>query len=300
MQSPFRPKLAPNFGLLLIVLAAGADSLSGLFTRLVATDTWTMIFWRGIFAASFVFVFALIKYRRNTIARFLGMGWMGLLLVFINASGMVAGLQSMRLTAVANFFIIFATAPFAAALLARITIGEKLDSATLISAIAGFAGVFIMMSGSAESGNLAGDLLACTVVIFYSFLVLIVRRHNVVEVEAIIVLTVLVSSLLALPLASPWAVSAADFKLLVPFGVIQLGLGNILIFNAARRIPAAQSGLLGVLNCALAPLWVWIFLREIPPPATLVGGSLVIAAAVVHIGWHMIRSARSSQPAPAL
>ncbi len=285
---------AQNLGLFLIIMAAAVDSLSGLFTRLVAADTWTMIFWRGIFAAFFVFGFMLVRYRRRALAVFLGVGWTGAVLVLLNAAGMVAGLQSQRLTAVANFFMIFATAPFAAALLARLVVGERLDMPTLLAGFVGFSGVFIMMAGSAESGNLAGDLLACCVVVFYSLLVLVIRRRNVKEIEPVIVMTVLASSLLALPFARPLAVTAADLPLLMVFGFIQLGLGNILIFNAARMIPAAQSGLLGVLNSALAPFWVWLALGEMPPFATVVGGSVVMIATVGHLVWQLTRPANAT------
>jgi drug/metabolite transporter (DMT)-like permease len=288
------PGRAQNLGLFLIIMAAAVDSLSGLFTRLVVADTWTMIFWRGIFAALFVFGFTFVRYRRRALSVFLGVGWTGAVLVLLNAAGMVAGLQSQRLTAVANFFMIFATAPFAAALLARLVVGERLDMPTLLAGLVGFSGVFVMMAGSAESGNLAGDLLACCVVVFYSLLVLVIRRRNVREVEPVIVMTVLASSLLALPFARPLDVTAPDVPLLVVFGFIQLGLGNILIFSAARMIPAAQSGLLGVLNSALAPFWVWLALGEMPPFATVVGGSIVMVATVGHLFWQLTRPPRTA------
>ncbi|HKQ95764.1 MAG TPA: DMT family transporter [Aestuariivirgaceae bacterium] len=292
------PGRAQNLGLFLIIMAAAVDSLSGLFTRLVVADTWTMIFWRGIFAALFVFGFTFVRYRRRALSVFLGVGWTGAVLVLLNAAGMVAGLQSQRMTAVANFFMIFATAPFAAALLARLVVGERLDMPTLLAGFVGFSGVFVMMAGSAESGNLAGDLLACCVVVFYSLLVLVIRRRNVREVEPVIVMTVLASSLLALPFARPLDVTAPDVPLLVVFGFIQLGLGNILIFSAARMIPAAQSGLLGVLNSALAPFWVWLALGEMPPFATVIGGSIVMVATVGHLVWQLTRPT-SAAHAPA-
>jgi drug/metabolite transporter (DMT)-like permease len=41
-------------------------------------------------------------------------------------------------------------------------------------------------------------------------------------------------------------------------------------------------GLLGVMNAAFAPLWVWLFLAEVPPAPTLIGGGVVIAASLAH------------------
>ncbi|HZX83579.1 MAG TPA: hypothetical protein VFF19_08460, partial [Reyranella sp.] len=36
-------------GTVLVLVSAFAFSTAGLFTRLVETDVWTMLFWRGLF-----------------------------------------------------------------------------------------------------------------------------------------------------------------------------------------------------------------------------------------------------------
>jgi drug/metabolite transporter (DMT)-like permease len=286
-----------QFGLILLLTGALADSLGGLFTRLIAADAWTMIFWRGVFAGLFVLLYLAVRQRRRFLNGFFTIGAAGVLLILLNAAGMVASLQSLRLTPVANFFMIFATAPFVAALLARFAIKERLDPPTILASTLGFIGVAIMMVSSAGSGHLAGDLLACLVVLIYAALVITIRRRNVTNIEPVICLTVFASALLAFPFAAPLSPAAGDFGLLALFGCIQLGLGNILIFNSARMIPAAQSGLLGVLNCALAPFWVWLILGEAPPSATMVGGALIMAGTIAHLVWNFSRRSRLVQAA---
>ena len=49
----------------------------------------------------------------------------------------------------------------------------------------------------------------------------------------------------------------------------------------ARLIPAAQVGLITLLEVVLGPLWVWLALDERPSALTLVGGAIVIAAIVI-------------------
>jgi drug/metabolite transporter (DMT)-like permease len=283
-------KHAPNvkqyhLGLLMLLGGALADSTSGLFTRLIAADAATMIFWRGIFASTAMVAFVAWRYRKRTLAAFLGIGWLGALMIAVLTLGMVANLASLRLTAVANFFMIFATAPFVAAVFGRIFLREPLDAATLIAGAAGFLGIVIMMAGSARTGGLAGDLLALAVVFLYSTQVTLFRRFPGTDVLPIIAVTTLFSGLIAWPLAQPFAVPANDLVLLMMFGACQLALGNILIFSAASRVPTAEMGLLGVMNAAFAPLWVWLFLAEIPPVATQIGGGIIISAALVHFLW---------------
>jgi drug/metabolite transporter (DMT)-like permease len=284
-----------QLGFILLLTGALADSLGGLLTRLIAADAWTMIFWRGVFAGIFVLLYLAVRQRCRFLNGFFNIGGAGVLLILLNAAGMIASLQSLRLTTVANFFMIFATAPFVAALLARLAIKERLDPPTILAGVLGVVGVAIMMASSAGSSHLTGDLLACLVVLIYAALVITIRRRNVTEIEPVICLTVFASALFAWPFAAPFSPAAGDFGLLAVFGCIQLGLGNILIFNSARMIPAAQSGLLGALNCALAPFWVWLVLSETPPAATLICGALIMAGTGAHLLWNIFRRSRLVQ-----
>ena len=63
-------------------------------------------------------------------------------------------------------------------------------------------------------------------------------------------------------------------------GVVQLGVGFILFTAGSRHVPAADLMLIAILEAALAPILVWIFIAEVPMPFTLVGGVIVIAAVV--------------------
>ena len=42
-------KGAGSVGSLIVAVSAIAFSTAGLFTRLISTDVWTMLFWRGLF-----------------------------------------------------------------------------------------------------------------------------------------------------------------------------------------------------------------------------------------------------------
>jgi drug/metabolite transporter (DMT)-like permease len=292
-------RLAPaQTGLLLLIAGAAVDSTSGLFTRLIAADAFTTASGRGF--AAFLFLMLILGWRdRGRIGRSLfGIGRWGAAFVALNAASMVLTILSLSTTTVANFFMIFATAPFVAAVMAYLTIGERLDGATLWAALAGFAGIAVMMFAGARAGGLAGDLLALACVGCYCGIVLIVRWQPRLDILPVSALTVLASGLLALPWADFAALSPRDGLLLALFGVLQLAMANLLIFSAASRIPAAQSGLLGILNAGFAPLWVFLFLGEVPPPATLAGGAIILSAAVAHLVWAMRQRGRQTGRPP--
>jgi drug/metabolite transporter (DMT)-like permease len=272
-------------GLLLLTAGAAVDSTSGLFSRLVQTDGFTIASGRGFIASLFLLALLAWRDRDGTLGSLKGIGWAGLAFVLLNALGMIMNMLSLTYTAVANFFMIFATAPFAAAIAGRLVLKERLDLATMLAAAAGFGGIAIMMMSGARSGGLIGDILALGCVLTYSAIVLIVRRSPHLDILPTICLTTLASGILALPFASFSSLDERQWTILAVFGMFQLGFGNLLIFNAVGRIPAAQSGLLGILNAAFAPVWVFLFLGEVPPPATLLGGAIILTATAAHFLW---------------
>src|ERR671926_870138 len=84
-----------------------------------------------------------------------------------------------------------------------------------------------------------------------------------------------------LPFASPGEIGGADVLWLATLGIGQIGLGFALLTVGARLIPAAQVGLLTLLEVVLGPVWVWLALDERPSTLTLVGGAIVIIAIVL-------------------
>jgi drug/metabolite transporter (DMT)-like permease len=100
----------------------------------------------------------------------------------------------------------------------------------------------------------------------------------------------LVAALLALPLASPLTATASDFRYLAISGLVVLPLGFGLLAVAPRYIPGAEVALITLLEAVLGPLWVWLALGEVPAPAAVLGGSIVIGA----LAFNSVAMLRSS------
>ena len=82
-------------------------------------------------------------------------------------------------------------------------------------------------------------------------------------------------------------------------GIGQVGLGLALLTVGARLIPAAQVGLITLLEVVLGPVWVWLALNERPSTATLVGGVIVIIAIVIQTRGAPAREADDGAALPA-
>jgi len=60
-----------RLGVALVTLSAVIWSTAGFFTRLIATDTWTLLFWRSVFGAVFLLA-ALVWQERSGALRAIG------------------------------------------------------------------------------------------------------------------------------------------------------------------------------------------------------------------------------------
>ncbi len=61
-------------------------------------------------------------------------------------------------------------------------------------------------------------------------------------------------------------------------GGLLAGIGNALFIAASRHLAAAELTLFMLLEFALGPIWVWIFINEVPTAFTVTGGGIVILA----------------------
>ena len=68
-------------------------------------------------------------------------------------------------------------------------------------------------------------------------------------------------------------------------------MGFTLVVLGSRYVPAAQVGLLALVEPVLAPIWAWIGVGEVPGLATIVGGTIIFLA----IGTDGILNIKSSE-----
>jgi drug/metabolite transporter (DMT)-like permease len=64
-------------------------------------------------------------------------------------------------------------------------------------------------------------------------------------------------------------------------GVPQLAIGFICITIGSRTTASATIGLLMLTETICAPIWVWLFLNEIPPIGVFIGGLVIIVAIII-------------------
>lgn len=269
-------------GLILVAMAALAWSSAGLFTRAINADLLTLLFWRGLFSGSAIFILFFMIERGKALAILRGLRWPAFAVAGLSAMGMITGIGALRYTTIADAMVIYATVPFVTAGIAYLVIGERPTISTMVASAIALAGVAVMLWGT-ETGGLFGKLLAFLMTLCMASFTVIMRRHREVAMLPAMGASAWICSALCWFFAAPLSVTVNDFALIALFGIVQNAAGLALYTFGSRRIPAAEATLLAALEVPLAPVWVWLIIGEVPAMQTLIGGGVVMAALFGHI-----------------
>ena len=79
--------------------------------------------------------------------------------------------------------------------------------------------------------------------------------------------------------------------LLLPFSGLSFVVAIVLWTEGTTLITAAESGLLGSAEVPLAIFMAWVFLAEVPPLMSFIGGVVVLCAVL----WHAVRDYRQAK-----
>jgi len=271
-------------GIALVVAAAIAWSTAPFFTRLLPFDSWTILFWRGLFGGTLIAVLLVLMQGRAGLRDLTGIGKAGWLIASLSTMGMVAFIPSLQLTDVSNVAIIIATGPFVTAALAWIWLKEVPRLRTMLASVVALCGVGIIVGHARIGSDILGIALACFMTLVIAAMTVTIRRHKNTPMVAAAALSNFLGSIVSIPFAHGIiSVSSHDLFILAMFGFFQVALGLSLFVLGSRLLPSGQAALISTLETPLMPFWIWVAFQEVPSPRTLVGGALVMAAVIADI-----------------
>lgn len=269
-----------SYAMGMMILSSVGISFGGLVIRNIEdADVWQINFFRSIALIAMVSLIMTLRYRRAAPARVRQIGRPGLLAGCMLAGAGIAFLQSITNTTVANTLFMLSAIPFFTAALAWLILREPLRRATVLTMLAASAGIGVMVAGSVSSGSLYGNLMGLATALCFSGYAIIVRRNR--GIEMLPVLMVSGSLIICIALILRWgdlAIPLHEILLCFLLGGILSGLANALFIAASKHLVAAELTLFMLLEFALGPIWVWLFINERPTQATILGGMIVIGS----------------------
>ena len=259
-----------------------AWSTAGGLQRELSVDTPTQLAGRAFFAFIALTLFVAIRNRGRTVAVFRSMGIAGLGVAVCTAIASGTFIVALNHATVANVLFLQAVSPVAAALLAWIALGEPITARAGAAMAVALLGVGLMVGGPG-SGGLLGVGASFVMMLAFAVGIVITRHRRDISMVPAICLSQLLVVLVAGPFAHPATIGERDLVFLVLLGVCQMGLGLVMFSAGVQLIPAAEAGLVSVLETVLAPIWVWLAVGEVPGPLALIGGGVVMIAVLGHL-----------------
>jgi len=261
--------------------AALAWSTAGLLQRELTASTATQLAGRALFAMLGIVVYIALSERGHVVRAFRAVGRDGIVVALGMAVSSGTFIVALNHTSVANVLFVLAIGPVLAAALGTL-VGEHVTGRTWIAIGVALAGVGLMVGGP-DRPSFLGGLLSLLCAASFAVTLVITRHRREISMAPATCLSQLIVLVCAAPFADASEVGGKDLALLIGLGVGQIGLGLILLTIGARLIPAAEVGLITLLEIVLGPLWVWLSRGERPGAATVAGGAIVLAAVVFQV-----------------
>ena len=166
------------------------------------------------------------------------------------------------------------------AIFAYFYLKEKVSLIGFISIVLAMSGITIMIGDSITSGTVFGNLVALTIPISFSLLVMIIRKNSNLDLVPAIWYASVFSFIYAIVMVESFSFTSHDILMGFLLGVPQLGFGFICITIGSKTTRSVTIGLLMLTETIFAPIWVWLFINEIPPTSVFIGGLIIILAIV--------------------
>lgn len=274
---------AHRYGIVFVFAAGILWSTVGLGIRLIEDAVvWQILLYRSISLSAFLYIVIRLRSGESPFAQVRRVGRPAVVAGLSLVAAYAGGIYSIQNTSVANALLLFATAPFMAAVLGWIVLRERVRGATWLAIAVAIGGIAIMVADKSGSVALKGSLAALGSAFGFASFTVALRWGRAGEMlpsvflsglfAIVITLGICLSSDLSLVL------SPRDGGIAMGMGVFQVGAGLILYTLGSRSLPAAELALLSLAEVLLGPLWVWLLLGETATLNTLVGGAVLLAA----------------------
>ncbi|WP_439121826.1 DMT family transporter [Marivita sp.] len=274
---------AHKYGILFVFLAGVLWSTVGLGIRMIEdAAVWQILLYRSISMSLFLYVLIRIRSGESPFVQIRRIGVPAVIAGLALVAAYSGGIYAIQNTSVANAMLLFATAPFMAAVLGWLVLQEPVRAATWVAIAVAIGGIGIMVGDKSGSLALMGSLAALGSAFGFAVFTVALRWGRTGEMLPAVFLSglfaIAITLTICLGLGLSIVLSPKDGGIAMGMGVFQVGAGLILYTLGSRSLPAAELALLSLAEVLLGPLWVWLFLGETVSANTLIGGIVLLSA----------------------
>ncbi len=274
-------------GLLLTAIGGLALSMDIPLVRLAHGDMWSILGMRSITTvAAALLVICLIRYAKGAWP-VLVPGRHGLATGLLYGCSTLTFLLAVFNTATANVVFIVAFNPMFGALLSWIFLKERPTASTLVTMAVMVFGVGLIVHDGLAGGHLFGDALALLSAFILASAITIARASRR-EMGFVPLLAAALPAALGFAKALPVGLAIENPSWIILNGTLLMPVAFWCLATGPRYLSAPEVGMFYLLETILAPIWIWLIFAEAPPTMTLVGGTILVCAIMLHSLW-MVR-----------
>ena len=253
-----------TFSIFLLIIASIVISFGGLIMRNIShADAWQIIFFRSL---SFVMVMSLIlcqQYKKSTFIKIKNIGYVGIAGGLFLMLAHIFYVHSFANTSIGNTLFTLSSIPFITAILAFVFLKEKIELRKIIIMLFGLFGIVIMIYDGLGTGGIYGNIMALFCATSFSFYTLIMRKYRKTDMIPTLFFSGILLSLVTFIINfNDLIIPIIDILLCFLWGGILSAFVNIIFIYATRYLSASEVTFFMLLEFALGPFWVWMFLNE--------------------------------------
>ncbi|EIC82941.1 DMT family transporter [Serratia sp. M24T3] len=273
-------------GNLIGILGGVILSSDSVFIRLMAVeDSWLIVVLRGLLMWAVVFAIWLLVPKSRSV---LGVPWItrqNLLSVLFFCASSACFVNALNRGNIATVLVIISSTPFVSAIISRLFFSTKIDRSLMVAAVIGMLGVVIVMSGRQAGVDGTANYFALATAVFMALAFIFASRveNGTLALPSLggVLASVIVPMFAGAGMVSTLSeLHAQQWLWLVIEGAMIMPLAMGLISLSTRYVAPANAGLFLLLETALAPLWIYLFLHEAPTANAVIGGCIIIVAVV--------------------
>jgi len=269
-------------GLLLTSLGVFIMSLESLFIKFTNISSFLFSFYIGIFmfasmASTFLFKdFDYLKKALKTSFPFL------IICSTFMAVSNIFFITAVKTTTVANVVIIFSTSALFSALIGYVIYKEKVNKNIFYASFFMFIGLFIIFNDKLEIGSVKGNIFALLCTLLFSVSFVLLSKYKDMNRVVLTAFSGAILSIIAYFFCDELAIDFKTLMIVMIMGLLISPISRVLLGNGAKYINASEVSLLMLIETIMAPIWVWIFLDEVPSSYTFIGGSIIVITLIIN------------------
>ena len=267
-----------------------------LLVKITTVDPVVFLFWRGfLLGISFLLICA-ARYRSRLVGEIRRCGMKGIYCAVAFSLSTLGFVMGMKNTAAGNVLVILNMAPMIAALIAWAVWKEALPWRTWVVIIVCVSGATLMAVSEWGHGDPIGMIMAGVAATALATNLNVARSKPDSDMSVMLMFGASLVAVVAAMLGGAVMPSLQDFLYIALLCLVFLPVSSIMIQTAPRYIPAAEVSLMLLMETLFGSLLVWIFLGEVPPAMSFVGGTIIFTALAIH-GWLEVKRYRSNRRA---